>query len=206
MAEIFFFLMLVVILVGVGQGLKWCVWKPIQAGTRLTRQLMADASSRRQAAEWAERDRENRRRERIRERQAAEERDAQARRRQRAQKRRQDARARCEVFFSLHAPELGSRFTKQMFADYVRQYMGDAHEPDEVEERATQLCALMQSHLEKAKPAPKFRSLGDIAQWFEEQKRQLADVPDDRVRQALLAKLKARYTELTTEFLEGMQA
>lgn len=55
-------------------------------------------------------------------------------------------------------------------------------------------------------PAPKFRSLEDIARWFEEQKRQIDAVPDDRLRQTLLAKLKARYAELTTQFLEEMQA
>ncbi len=142
----------------------------------------------------------------VRDEQSRAEQEHHARGKKHDQKRRENARARCEVTYHLHAPEIGKRFTRPMFDDYMRKYMGDGRDPDEVEERAAQLEALLQEHVERVRPAPKFRSLEDIARWFEEQKRQLAGLPDDRVRQTLLAKLKARYTELTTAFLEEMQA
>lgn len=124
----------------------------------------------------------------------------------RDQKRRETARSRCEVLYHLHAPEIGKRFTRPMFDDYLRKYMGDSRDPDEVEERAAQLEALLMDHVERVQPAPKFKSLEDIARWFEDQKRELAKLPDDKLRQTMLAKLKARYTEITTEFLEEMRA
>jgi hypothetical protein len=138
--------------------------------------------------------------------QAKTEQEQQTRTKKRDQKRRESARSRCEVLYHLHAPEIGKRFTRQMLDDYLRKYMGNDRDPEEVEEWAAQLEALLLGHVERVKPTPKFRSLEDIARWFEEQKRQLHSLPDDRLRQTLLAKLKARYTELTTEFLEEMQA
>lgn len=123
-----------------------------------------------------------------------------------ARQRREAARSRCKIFFTLHAPEIGSRFTRAMYDDYARRFLGDDRPPEDVEERAAQLEAVLLQHLEKVQPAPKFRGLEDIARWFEEQKRQIDALPDDRMRQTLLATLKARYAELTTRFLEEMQA
>lgn len=173
----------------------WAVWRVIawQAGR------VRDAAARRRSAVEARREAELRR---AREQHAAQVRDQERRDR----RRREDARSRCEALYHRHAPEIGARFTRYSFDDYARKYMGDGRDPDEVEERAAQLQAIILDHLERVRPAPTFRSLGDIAAWFEEQKRQLAALPDDRLRETMLARLKARYTELTTEFLEGLQA
>jgi hypothetical protein len=123
-----------------------------------------------------------------------------------ASRRRENARARCEMFFTLHAPEIGKRFPKTMFDDHLRRYLGDDRSPDDVEARAEQFLDLLRQQLEKVQPSPKFKTLEDIARWFEEQKRQLDALPEGRERRALLAMLKERYTELTTQFLQEMRS
>jgi hypothetical protein len=134
-------------------------------------------------------------------------RDAEASVRQQAdaQKRRDDARASCEVLYSLYAPDIGQRFDRQVFNDFVAKYMDDKHPPEYVEERAQQLQALLQQHFEKVEPSPKFKSLADLAQWFQRQKEQVETMPDGRLKNMLIAKLHGRYAELTSQFLEEME-
>lgn len=120
-----------------------------------------------------------------------------------AQKRRDDARASCEIFYSLHAPEIGSRFTKVMFDDFVRRHMGDERPPEYVEERSRQLREVLQQHLAKCEP-PRPRTLEELAAWFQEQKRQIDGLPDGVNKDALRAQLNARYAEMTSQLLEEM--
>lgn len=122
-----------------------------------------------------------------------------------ARQRREDVRARCEFFFSLHAAVLGERYTHMMLQAYMRQYMGEDRHPEYVERRGTQLLDLMQQHLAKAQPAPRFRSLEDIALWFQSEKQKIDHLPlDERAQRILLVNLREKYDELTSRFLEEL--
>jgi hypothetical protein len=122
------------------------------------------------------------------------------------QKRRENARARCDVMYHLHAPEIGERFPRRTFDDYMEKYMHDRLEPEQVEVRGSLLETLLREHVDRVQPPQTFRTLEDIARWFEEQKQELNKLPDERLRKTLLVTLRERYMELTTEFLEEMQA
>jgi len=123
-----------------------------------------------------------------------------------AQKRRDDARSQCVLLYSLYAPEIGKRMPQSVLDNFIGAYLGDNRSPEEVEQRARLLQETIHQHRERVEPPPKFKTLEDIVRWFEEQKRQINALPDDRLRQTLLARLKARYTELTTQLLEEMRS
>ena len=132
--------------------------------------------------------------------------EAQAKLRSAGQKRREDARAACELAYAIVAPEIGNRFSKADFTAFVSKYMTDSFPPEQVEERAVQLKAIIQQHQEKIVPAQKFRSMQDLAVWFEQQKSQLEAISDVRMRSTLLVQLKERYSELTTQMLSELSS
>ena len=86
---------------------------------------------------------------------ARKEADERANRRDQDRRRRETARAACEVLFELHAWELASRFTREMFDEFVRRHLGDDKAPELVEERAQLLQAIIRKHVEKVEPSEK---------------------------------------------------
>ena len=160
----------------------------------------AERERRQHEAEW-ERQRPQREREAS---ESATRAEADARVKAAAQKRREDARAACELAYALAAPEIAARFSKQDFTEFVTKYMTDKFPPESVEERAEQLNAIIRQHQEKVVPTPKFRSIQELAVWFEERKAEIEAVSDDRHRATLLVQLKERYSELTSQLLAEM--
>jgi hypothetical protein len=120
------------------------------------------------------------------------------------QKRRDDAKAACDALFMLAAPEIGVRFSKQDYAEFVSKYMTNTAPPEVVEERAEQLKAIIQQHQERVEPLPKRKSLQEASAWFEERMSEIQSVPDERLRKTLVAQLKERYSELTSAMLSEM--
>lgn len=120
---------------------------------------------------------------------------------QTCQSRREDARAECDALYALAAPEIGSRFSKQDFNEFLTKYMSDASPPEAVEQRAEQLKKIIREHEAKVEPPPKFRSLQELSAWFEQQMADLQSVPDEKMRKSLAAKLKAKYSDLTSEMV-----
>lgn len=120
------------------------------------------------------------------------------------QKRREDARAACELCYSLAAPEIGNRFSRTEFGDFVSKYMADSFPSEYVEERAVQLKTIIQLHQEKIVPAKKFSSIQDLTGWFEQQKAQIEAIPEAKQRSTLLVHLKERYLEMTDQLLSEM--
>lgn len=157
---------------------------------------------RRQQAAW-ERDQPHREREA---REAAARAEAAAQSAAAAQRRRDAARAACELAYSLIAPEIGERFTKQELADYLARYMADALPPELVEERGVQLQAILRQHQVRIEPARQFHSFRELAAWLEARQAEIEVVPDERQRQALLAQLRERYSELAARLLAEMTA
>ena len=119
-----------------------------------------------------------------------------------ALRRRENIRADCEMLFSLLAPEIGDRFTRELFEDYVKRYLHDGLDADEVERRGEQLQDLLRQHHEKAVP-PKANSLSELAQWFERRKTEIDALPvEDGFKRSYVAMLNARFQELTKEQME----
>lgn len=106
------------------------------------------------------------------------------------QRRRQEARAQVEMFYSLHAPEIGERFSRSMFDDFVRRHLGDDHEPDHVDERAKQLLAMLRQHLAKVQAPNAEESLEAILASFAERKKRIeATALDPREKELLTLQL-----------------
>lgn len=169
------------------------------AGSR-AEERKAERERRKRDAEW-----EHQRPQREREaRESAAKAEAETRVKTAAQKRREDARAECELAYALAAPEIAARFSKQDFAEFATKYMTDKFSPESVEERAEQLKAIIRQHQEKVVPTPKFRSIQELAVWFEQRKAEIEAVSDARHRATLLVQLKERYSELTSQLLTEM--
>lgn len=170
---------------------------------------------RRKAAERRSRREEDKRRrqaERVYAQQAPErerarlEAQAQAKRDAEDRRRRADARTDCELMYARLAPDLGDRFTKEMFDDFVKRHLDNDHPADYVEGRAQQLQALLQQHYEKVHPPPKFKNMVEIAAWYEQMQQQIkAQSVDDRAKRAQLAQLNLRYRDLMNDYLENVQ-
>ena len=167
---------------------------------REQREAEVREQQRMEAAEW-ERARPQREREAQ---ESAAKAEVESRDKSAAQKRREDAGAACELAYALAAPEIASRFSKQDFAEFATKYMTDRFSPESVEERAEQLKAIIRQHQEKVVPTPKFRSIQELAVWFEQRKAEIEAISDARHRATLLVQLKERYSELTSQLLTEM--
>ena len=122
-----------------------------------------------------------------------------------SQRRRTDARAAAALSFSLYAPKLGNRFTKEMFDKYVTDFMGDQHAPEDVERHGQELVSILEKHLQEIQPPKETRSVQDLARWYQEQKDDIESLPvDARTKRTHLVNLNERYTELTAKLLENM--
>ncbi len=118
--------------------------------------------------------------------------------------RRKEARSQCDLLYTLHEIEIRDRFNRAALDAYMQKYMGDAESPETVEQRSAELRAIIHQHREKVAPTPKFRSIQELAVWFEQRKVEIEAVSDDRHRATLLVQLKERYSELTSQLLAEM--
>lgn len=123
-----------------------------------------------------------------------------------ANRRRKDCRVACEILYSLHAPEMGRRFTKEMFDDFVKRHLSDVHAPEYVEERARQLQDIIRKHLEKIEPPTKKLSIQGLAEWYDSVRQQiLASSADDRAKRVQVVQLNERYLELMNQLMEELK-
>ena len=164
----------------------WPYW--LYCGMRRAHNNVQEAKSRRRSDAQREVDQQHR------EREAANKLDA--------QKRREDARAECDALYALAAPEIGTRFSKKDFVEFVSKYMTDTLPPEVVEERAEQLKGIIRHHWERIEP-PR-QSLKELSEWFEKRMSELQSVPDEKLRKTLIVQLKVRYSDLTSTMLSEM--
>lgn len=130
--------------------------------------------------------------------------EADARVRADAQRRRDDARASALLSFSFYSAKLGSRFSREMFDQYVREYMGDEHSADVVARRGQELIAIFERHLADVQPPKKQTTIESLTKWFSETKAQIEALPlDDSIKEPRLIELEVRYNELLAAHLEG---
>lgn len=121
------------------------------------------------------------------------------------QKRREDARAKVELFFNAHAPELAGRFTRAMLDEYVQRYMGDGRPADVVDERGESLIAVIRQHLDRAVPKATVQTLDDILAAFASRKRKIQESGLERedVEHLLIQLEDQREAAVTKAIQEG---
>ena len=167
------------------------------------------AESSKQRGREAEHRRQETERESLRQKRDAEERSRQLHEqttKAEVQRRRVEARAAAELSFSLFASKLGSRFTRQMFDDYVSKFMGDDQPPEDVERRGQELIAALQKHLEEVEPPEAKRTLEDLSRWFGEEKTRIGALPiDEKAKRVYIAALNVRFNELSVRLLEDLE-
>lgn len=142
------------------------------------------------------------------EREAAEERRRNADATAENARRREDAIVACDLLYNLRAPDIGERFTREQFDEFVKKYMAADKGIDIVERRAAELQTLIQQHFEAVNPPTRFRDLSELTAWYEEQKQLIESlsVTDmdkaDLYKKNFLMQLNDRYADLTHEILE----
>lgn len=108
-----------------------------------------------------------------------------------ASQRRENARSRVELFFSVNAPEVRNRFTREMLDDYLKRYMGDEKQPEVVEERAEALIGIIRQHLDKVVSPIRRMSFDEILAVFENRKLKIQESSlDPRDKEKLLIQLE----------------
>ncbi len=120
-----------------------------------------------------------------------------------SQRRRDNARANCELLFTQHASELEHRFPRTVFDQFVAKYMGDERSPEEVEQRAEQLCGALREQRQLLDPARRFSSLTELTAWYHDQRRQIQTTGlDPDTTEVLLVNLEIQYEQLLRRFIQ----
>ncbi len=90
--------------------------------------------------------------------------------------------------------------------DFVHKYMGDGRPPEEAEERGHQLQEIILQHAQEIQPPQKPYTIESLADWYKTTKQLIDGLPvDARYKQAQMAQLNARYTELMQSLLENLR-
>ena len=96
-----------------------------------------------------------------------------------------------ELFFNVNAPELATRFTRDMLNDYLTRYMGDERPAELAEERAETLLGVIRQHLDKVAPRPQVQTLDDVLATFEARMRKIRESGlEEEDKQHLLIQLE----------------
>lgn len=118
-------------------------------------------------------------------------------------RRRVNARARCELLYNTHAPEIGARFPRESFDRFLDEYMGDGASPAEVEHRGKELAKIIEQHRQTVKPDKQPRTIQHLAEWYLQERQRIDSLPlEDELKQEHHAALDMRYAELTQELLQ----
>ena len=118
---------------------------------------------------------------------------------------RENARVACELFYNLRELDITDRFPRAKFDTFVEKFMGNDKPVDAVEARAGELQKVIQQHYEIVKPPEKFESLGQLAEWYESQKKEIEELPITEVyREDYLVRLNERYCELSERIMESL--
>lgn len=123
-----------------------------------------------------------------------------------AERHRQDACARAEAFYLRHAPELGERFSRQEFDDYLQRYLAAGVGPAEADQRVQKLESLITHHLGFADRAAQRNSLAGLIRWSNEEKRKIEDLelaPDEE--EEIVGNIEAQFARLQARFIRNMK-
>lgn len=116
---------------------------------------------------------------------------------------REDAHASALLSYSFYAAKLGDRFTRAMFDEYVRKYMGGDQTPEVVERRGAELIAIFERHLHDVQPPRKATSMESLARWYEQTRCQIEGLGlEEGVKEVRLIELEQRFNDLLGRHLE----
>jgi hypothetical protein len=183
---------------------------------RAARNARSRAADRKRERERKQRDREEQKRREQWEREAPERerqyRIAEERRLQQeavsreARQTREDTRYACELFYNVHAPKIGDRFSKQELHDFINRYMGDTQSLDVIRRRANQLVETIRQHVEAVDPPEEIATLEALGAWYEKQLTHLEGLNiAPHIKREFGLRLNDRYTELTERLLEEVK-
>lgn len=130
----------------------------------------------------------------------ARDREQQERARAQAQRRRENARARVELAYNLQAPEIGERFSRELFDDFCKRYLSEERAPEDVERRAQELLDMLQGHAAKVSRGAEEKSFAELAQEFEQQRQEIeaSNLPPG-MKRGILLKLRTAVENKITE-------
>jgi len=121
-------------------------------------------------------------------------------------RRRGDARARCELLYNRHAPDIVRRFPRKSMERFMQTYMRDADPAESVEQRGRELETIIEQHRNCVKPDKPPRTIQDLAEWYLREKNRIDALPlDEELKQEHAAALDMRYAELTQELLQRIE-
>ena len=121
-----------------------------------------------------------------------------------AHRRREEARARVEITYRLHAPELGERLPWAVVQDFLDRYVNEYQSPENAERRAQQLIDVIEGHLDKVSPPADTATVGDVLADYEEKLRKIDEADlEEEWRDTLRTQLRERAFNRLQQVLEG---
>jgi hypothetical protein len=176
-------------------ALLWLCFWPVLLPYVLIRWRLKDYRRRQAQREWDQR--------------SAKEDEARLRQQRRAAedgRRRVEARARSELLYNRHAPEIARRFPRKNMERFMQTYMSDADPAESVEQRGKELQNIIEQHRNCVKPDKPPQTIQDLAEWYLREKSQIDALPlDEELKQEHAAALDMRYAELTQELLQRIE-
>jgi hypothetical protein len=122
------------------------------------------------------------------------------------QQRRTEARAQCELLYSLHAKEIADRYPKPRLNSFMQTYMNDSHPAEMVERRGQEIRNLIEQHRSAVVPPKKCHTIQELAEWLVTEQRRIDLLPlDEELREEHRVLLNIRYAELTQNMLQKME-
>lgn len=114
--------------------------------------------------------------------------------------------SRCELLFNLYNADIASRFTRDMLDDFMKKYMHDGVAAETVEQRADELCAIMERHREIVKGKAQPTTVADLAKWFTDQQQLIEQSPAPaEVKDNQVVMLSMRYEKLFEDIMRKAQ-
>lgn len=123
------------------------------------------------------------------------------------EQKRDDIRMRCQLLYDRHAVELTERFPRSQFWSYMETYLSHAQPLEVVERRGASLIEMIKECLVDVgkplnDPNQEPETLGDVAEFFEEQRRQLKALNyDEDTLASMIASVNAEEDKAIAEFM-----
>ena len=121
-------------------------------------------------------------------------------------KRREDARLQCLLAYDRFGSRLAGDFQRERLTEYFNDFFTGSHSAEEIEERATKLIAVLdelgaeQGHRSKGK----FKTLSDVVNHFNEQRRQVQELQlDSEIVDSLTTLVNQSQDSTIASFLKG---
>lgn len=124
-----------------------------------------------------------------------------------AQRRREKARLQLELAYVQALPAVGTWFPRKTFDDFVQRHLADPLPPEDVEENARQLQAVLRQHQDQSQGPAQFDSLEELGHWLLDEQQRIQALPlEQPLRQSRLLDLHQRYLLLAARTVQKQTA